>query len=104
MESSSVAESDRSQATDFSKAFVDAQMAVACRTRRGRMWAYFELFKDETKEPMKIVNAYLEPILKEILKRSANKEDEEKLQQHEVGSDETLLEYLVRQTKGGDTL
>jgi len=68
----------------------------------GWIWPLFEILKDKTAEPMKIVNAYLDPIIKDALekKRLAAPLLDEKQGEAKVGDDETLLDHLVNLTSG----
>lgn len=87
-------------ALDFAAAFTAAQHALARRNMVGGSWPLFELFRDPTREPMKVVNALLDPILKDaIAKQNASQglPDTDK-----DTEDETLLDHLVRQTTGAD--
>ncbi|KAL5494824.1 hypothetical protein ACEPAI_286 [Sanghuangporus weigelae] len=84
-------------ATLFSRAFANAQLTVAHRTRLGDMWPLFEMAKDLTKEDMRIVNAFIDPILEEaVTKRGTPQEFTAK---KEIGEGETLLDYLITYTK-----
>ncbi|KAI9463428.1 cytochrome P450 [Boletus coccyginus] len=83
-------------ALDFATAFNAAQHVVIKRNIIGRSWPLFELVRDPMREPMKVVDAFLEPILKDVIAKqeasqglpAATKDTE----------DETLLDHLVRQT------
>ncbi|RPD66741.1 cytochrome P450 monooxygenase pc-3 [Lentinus tigrinus ALCF2SS1-7] len=83
----------------FPKAFADAQRAVSERPRVGWLWPLKEIFKSRTDEDMAVVNAFLEPILQEALRK---KEERAKagldLDEKESQENETLLDHLVRQT------
>ncbi|EGO01601.1 hypothetical protein SERLA73DRAFT_176994 [Serpula lacrymans var. lacrymans S7.3] len=84
-------------AEDFAQAFGQAQYIISQRPRKGWVWPLFEFFKDKTEEPMNIVNAYIEPILKEAIeKRKAASLSGEKTE--ELSDDDTLLDHLVRLT------
>ncbi|KAL5494825.1 hypothetical protein ACEPAI_287 [Sanghuangporus weigelae] len=84
-------------ATLFSRAFANAQLTVGLRTRLGDMWPLFEMAKDLTKEDMRIVNAFIDPILEEaVTKRGTPQEFTAK---KEIGEGETLLDHLITYTK-----
>ncbi|KIJ13434.1 hypothetical protein PAXINDRAFT_170499 [Paxillus involutus ATCC 200175] len=84
-------------ANDFARAFSQAQVIVSQRIRRSWLWPLFEPFGDKTEEPMKTVNAYIEPILKDAIeKRKVTAMRGEKLS--DELSDDTLLDHLVQQT------
>lgn len=84
-------------------AFAQSQELIAARARIGWIWPLFEIFKDKTKEPMRVVNGFLDPILKEAVhkhttqKLPAGFEDKEAVGEAEA---ETLLDHLVRLTTG----
>jgi len=61
------------QATeDFALALAEAQSIISQRLHKGWIWPLFEVFKDDITEPMRIVNLFIDPILKEaISKKSA---------------------------------
>ena len=85
----------------FPKAFADAQRAVSERPRVGWLWPLTEITKSRTDEDMAVVNAFLEPILQEAIRK---KEERAKagldLEDKESQENETLLDHLVRQTSG----
>ena len=88
---------------DFAVAFAEAQDVIALRVRTGWIWPWLELFKDRTIAPMRVVDAYLVPILEGALKKA--KEEKEaglasEIKAGEVGEDDTLLDHLVRLTHG----
>lgn len=90
-------------AEDFSRAFLDAQEIVANRLFLGWVWPLAEIFRNKTDPSMKIVDAYLDPILKEALKKNRNSPSEEK-DQEDIEEDVTLLDHLVRHTSGNPFL
>ncbi|OJA12793.1 hypothetical protein AZE42_12473, partial [Rhizopogon vesiculosus] len=67
-------------AEDFSQAFAQAQSMISRRSLKGWIWPLFEIFKDDTKAPMQIVNSFIDPILKEAIakKQSAEASGEKK--------------------------
>ncbi len=84
---------------DFATAFSAAQLVIAARHRQGWVWPIMEFFKDRAADPMKVVNAYIDPILQEAIRRAKETTNNEKLIT-EVGEDETLLDHLVKHTQG----
>ncbi|TDL19800.1 cytochrome P450 [Rickenella mellea] len=95
-------DTERTQADIFAEAFGEAQYVIAFRSRQGDTWPLFEMFKDATKAPMKIVHAYLNPILREGIERQEKAELEGKVHEgkiDEIDEDETLLDHLVKHTK-----
>lgn len=92
---------DNSQvANDFARAFADAQYIASRRFRRSWLWELFELFGDNTVEPMKVVNAYIEPILKDAIERANIAATQGKKPFSEFSGEDTLLDHLVRITTG----
>lgn len=81
----------------FVKAFVDAQVQIADRNRRGDIWPIFEILKDKTEEPMKVIDGFIKPILQDVLERH---QSNPKPKKNEIGEEDTLLDHLVRQTTG----
>jgi hypothetical protein len=84
-------------ANKFSAAFLEAQFTICQRERYGLVWPLFEIFGDKTKEPMKIVNAFIEPMIAAAIAKKANAqpEKEESLEEIQEG---TLLDHLVQMT------
>ncbi|KAJ3824548.1 cytochrome P450 monooxygenase pc-1 [Lentinula raphanica] len=89
-----------SLARDFSNAFLDAQEACSSRERFSMIWPMLEIHKDKTKEPMKIINAFIQPIVNEAVAKLKNQErlGEKKGPVEEIDENETLLDHLVKQT------
>ncbi|KAF8055213.1 cytochrome P450 monooxygenase pc-1 [Lyophyllum atratum] len=83
------------RANEFARAFLEAQEVISSRERYGWIWPIAEMWGDKSKEPMKIVNAYLDPIIQEaIVKKDAAPQSEKKLESH-VEDGETLIDHLV---------
>ncbi|CDO68135.1 hypothetical protein BN946_scf185003.g7 [Trametes cinnabarina] len=85
----------------FATAFADAQHAISLRARTGWTWHLSELLRDKSAEPMRIVDAFLQPILEEaIAKNRAAKAQAESgaTVSKDAGDDETLLDHLVKYT------
>ncbi|KAF8153753.1 cytochrome P450 monooxygenase pc-1 [Crassisporium funariophilum] len=80
-------------ANDFARAFLEAQEAISVRERYGWIWPLVEIFKDQTYEPMKVVNSYVEPIVKDALEKHRRSPKKEK--NAEVADGESLLDLLV---------
>lgn len=88
-------------AQNFSSAFLEAQEAVAARERFSLIWPLLELRKDKTEQPMKVLNAFIQPIINEaVAKKNKAKEAEKKTNAEEIEEDETMLDHLVKQTEG----
>ncbi|KAI0751542.1 cytochrome P450 monooxygenase pc-2 [Daedaleopsis nitida] len=94
-----------SAADRFAAAFMGAQHVIAMRSRTGWTWRLEELHKDASGEHMKVVDAYLQPILEEALRknRAAIGQDESKVEAKGDGEsgeeNETLLDHLVKFTQ-----
>ncbi|KAF4623248.1 hypothetical protein D9613_002331 [Agrocybe pediades] len=82
-------------ANEFATAFLQAQIVISMRERYGWAWPLAEMFKDESYQPMQVVNAYIEPIVKEALIRKKSLPPKEKGSEEEY---ETLLDHLVSVT------
>ena len=89
----------------FARAFGDAQWDIATRLRTGFVWPLREFSGDRTKKPMEIVNAYLDPILAEALRKKKASQGSGPVypgerEKKEITEDVTLLDHLVKQTEG----
>ncbi|KAF8060193.1 cytochrome P450 monooxygenase pc-1 [Lyophyllum atratum] len=84
------------RANEFAHAFLEAQEVLSSRLRYGWIWPLAEIWEDKTKKPMKIVNAYLDPIIQEAItkKDAAPRSAERKIESH-VEDGETLIDHLV---------
>jgi hypothetical protein len=84
---------------DFAAAFSQAQHQTALRNRLTDSWPLGEFWKDRTKDSMKVIIDYIDPILKDALtkKGTAEKKSPTGVQ---AGDGETLLDHLVEQTAG----
>ncbi|KAJ6513517.1 cytochrome P450 monooxygenase pc-1 [Mycena vulgaris] len=93
------AQSQAQTANTFIEAFNESMQVIAEREHLGHIWPLFEIFQDKTAEPMKVVSAFLDPIIhaavekKEMAGRAGAKEGGEK---EEEG--ETLLDELLNST------
>jgi hypothetical protein len=85
-------------AEDFAHAFAEAQWVISQRPNKRWLWPLFEIFKDGSAAPMRTVNSFIDPILKEAIakKQSAEASGEKNV---DTG-DETLLDHLVQMTIG----
>lgn len=82
-------------AQDFAQAFADAQTIIAQRPRKSWLWPLFEIFKDDTAAPMRIVNSFIDPILNEAIAKKKPCASGEK---NGDDNDTTLLDHLVQMT------
>ncbi|KAF9448162.1 cytochrome P450 monooxygenase pc-2 [Macrolepiota fuliginosa MF-IS2] len=90
--------------TRFARAFSEAQSITSRRSRYGVHWPLTEFWKDEIKEPMRVVKELIEPIVEEAVRKkrqriftaSGGGKVEEKMEEEE--EEGTLLENLVNET------
>ncbi|GJJ08807.1 hypothetical protein Clacol_003026 [Clathrus columnatus] len=82
----------------FAEAFNQAQTQTAVRTRLGDLWPLLELFRDKTKDSMRTIHDYIEPILRDAISRKALTK---LLSVEEKEMPETLLDSLLLVTDGG---
>ncbi|KAF9450762.1 cytochrome P450 [Macrolepiota fuliginosa MF-IS2] len=82
---------------EFSNAFLEAQFAISQRERYGWVWPLYELFGDKTKEHMKVVNAFIEPIVADAIAKKDNATHQGK-EKDPNSEDGTLLDHLVQVT------
>lgn len=87
----------------FATAFLDSQFRISQRIRNGWIWPINDVLKDQTRGPMDVVNRFVEPIVKEAVRK--NKEAVKRARtgkvettDREVKEDETLLDHLVMYT------
>ncbi|TFK96556.1 cytochrome P450 [Pterulicium gracile] len=90
----------------FAKAFLEAQFRISQRIRNGWVWPVNDVFRDQTTESMEVVNRFVEPIVKEAVKKNGRNFGAAKVdgkggatmdlpaKEREVGEDETLLDHL----------
>lgn len=91
--------SQASSSNGFAYAFLKAQDLLADRQHRGWIWPFFEFRKDATKEHMKVVRAFIEPIVDAALEKKRSSSGEEK-KDNEIGEHDTLLDHLLNETSG----
>ena len=93
---------ESSVAERFAAAFAGAQHVVSIRSRTGWVWHLRELFKDDSAEHMRVVDAFLQPILEEAIakNRAAKGQGAIAAKKGEEDEDETLLDHLVKITDG----
>ncbi|KAH8106031.1 cytochrome P450 monooxygenase pc-3 [Cristinia sonorae] len=93
---SSIDASQTNQAEEFAEAWTEAQIVLADRTLLQGVWPFTEILRDRTRQPMKIVNDYVEPILKNVLAKDSQSRN---TNVHKSEEDDTLLGHLVKETK-----
>lgn len=94
-------------ADEFARAFHEAQTIVARREQMGGLWPLFELRGDKMKGPMKIVDAFINPIIEEAIRKKDAKHStdvEKEANPADVDEGETLLDHLVKFTSGKSIL
>ncbi len=93
-----------STSDEFADAFLEAQEALSNRGRTGWSWPWFELFQCKTAKPMRVVDAYLEPILDRAVQQAERAKRSRTLKEKssidEEDESETLLDHLVKFTTG----
>ncbi|KAJ6590254.1 cytochrome P450 [Mycena sp. CBHHK59/15] len=87
-------------ANRFIAAFSDAMQAIAERENLGHIWPLFEVFRDTTAAPMRIVSAFLDPIIHAAVekKRLLAKAGQGGKALDGAGEGETLLDELLNST------
>ena len=81
----------------FSHAFSQAQQIINQRVTIGQTWPLTEILSDLTAQHMKVVNSFLDPILKGTMEKHRATA---KLDISESVDDETLVDHLVKLTSG----
>ncbi|KAJ1305082.1 hypothetical protein OPQ81_000122 [Rhizoctonia solani] len=94
-------EAPRDDSASFAAAFGRVQAQVMDRFGLAMFWPWMELFWDRTSEDMKIINAYVTPILRKKLERSVTNLDVGSKPAVEGNEDveDTLLDHLVKFTQ-----
>jgi cytochrome P450 len=87
-------------AQKFTNAFLGAQEAISNRERFSLIWPLLEIREDKTEEPMKVINAFIQPIVNEAIAKMNDEKElrKEKANAEELEEEETLLDHLVKQT------
>ncbi|KAI0722460.1 cytochrome P450 [Fomitopsis betulina] len=95
-------EKAQDKAEAFASAFLKTEHLCAERATQGKLWPLWEMREDKSRQYMRIVDAYLHPILEEALAKKAPREREEKVNRveeaGEIEDEETLLDHLVKYT------
>ncbi|GLB33366.1 putative cytochrome p450 [Lyophyllum shimeji] len=85
----------------FSKAFDEAQRAIAFRSRFGAAWPLTEFFSDKVKDKMGPIYDFINPILAEAVARKKETNSVEKIGAYgdrEVQDGECLIDHLINYT------
>ncbi|KAI0353450.1 cytochrome P450 monooxygenase pc-3 [Trametes cingulata] len=86
-------------AEKFSRALLGAQSILALRLRYGWSWVLPEFFKDQCEDHMRVIDAFLQPILDEAIAKNRGKVGDVQGDKEDIGDeDETLLDHLVKIT------
>ncbi|QRV88400.1 cytochrome P450 family protein [Ceratobasidium sp. AG-Ba] len=85
------------KSASFAFAFGRAQEQLTVRSGLSTLWPLFEMFHDRTREDMRVIEAYVKPILREKLDEKKKKGTVAKIDKSEDGGD-TLLDHLVQYT------
>ena len=86
--------SEKQIANNFSAALLDVQMVVSQRERLDFVWPLWEIFENKTKKPMKVIDAFIEPIVADAIAKNDIRR-EEKVSEEGEG---TLLDRLLQVT------
>lgn len=84
------------------RAFSQAQTEAAFRVRYGPFWPFFELSGDKTKKHMKVIDAFIEPVICDAIEKAKFKKSrgaDAGVNEDEDNAD-TLLSHLVKMTDG----
>jgi cytochrome P450 len=87
----------------FARAFSAAQDVISYRNMVGPVWRLLEVRGDRTAEAMRVVSAFIDPIVREAIRKRQQQQPHAE-QKDEVADEDTLLDYLVRQTSGAPSL
>ena len=77
--------------TRFARAFASAQVTLLARIELGSLWPLAEIFEDKMKGPMTEIKSFIEPIVRNALK---------KRERDGAKEEETLLGHLLSVTDG----
>ncbi|KAG1800354.1 cytochrome P450 [Suillus plorans] len=82
-------------AAAFSDAVSQAEHAISRRVIIGTAWKMTEIFADSTAQHMKVIDEFLDPILKAALARHSTAA---KLDVNNIAEDQTFLDHLIKLT------
>ncbi|KAF7325137.1 Cytochrome P450 [Mycena kentingensis (nom. inval.)] len=93
-------ETETASSDAFSLAFQTAQTVIGLRNRFGDAWPLGrdDFWGDRMTAPMKLVRAFLDPILRDGVRRAASDMDKERIEEDD-GDSASLLDHLVRYTQ-----
>ncbi|EJD51740.1 cytochrome P450, partial [Auricularia subglabra TFB-10046 SS5] len=85
----------KSSSDEFVRAFEDAKRAILERLHSGILWPFRELFRDRSRSAMKVIDAYIDPILQLALERKRINKSSPAPDEKEAS---TLLDHLLSST------
>ncbi|KAJ7877853.1 cytochrome P450 [Mycena leptocephala] len=85
--------------TSFAPAFLEAQDITAVRIRYVSFWPLAEFWHDKIKEPMRVVEKFLDPILEGVVEKRREAKAVAASAEKSTAEPETLLEHLVEYTE-----
>ena len=87
---------------EFANAILRLDHVLAERERQGWMWPFYEIFSTNTRGPLRIVNSYLDIIIRQAISSNiaGNFGSVYDVNSKPVGDSEGLLENLVTLTLG----
>ena len=92
------------EAEAFTSALLKAEHLCSERAMQDKLWPLWEMRVDKSRAHMRVVDAYLRPILEEALVKKARRERGGKARlveaADEIEDGETLLDHLVKYTSG----
>jgi hypothetical protein len=94
-ESTNAVQGDNTAAA-FAYAFSQAQQGINRRLAIGQTWPLNEILADRTAQHMKVVNEFLDPILKDALEKRGTGE----FDKNGFADNQTLVDHLVNLTSG----
>jgi hypothetical protein len=77
--------------TRFARAFATAQVTILNRIEMGVLWPLAEILEDKIKEPMAEIKSFIDPIVRNAIK---------KRERGGTKDEETLLSHLLDVTDG----
>lgn len=86
-------------ANKFIEAFNEAMQVIAEREYVGAIWPLREMFRDKSAEPMKIVSAFLDPVISAAIEKKRLTEVITTERKSNIEAD-TLLDELLNSTSG----
>ncbi|TDL26691.1 cytochrome P450 monooxygenase pc-2 [Rickenella mellea] len=99
--SKSASSDNDNRSLSFASALEEAMYVVSRRARIGPIWPLLEIFNDKSRRSMKVIERFLDPIIRHALerKRLMVGDGEGREKSGEIGDDETLLDHLVKSTE-----